>query len=178
MSKPTIHPQTTIGHVHLTVADLARAERFYTEVLGFEVTARFGDEVVFMSAGGYHHHIALNTWAGKNAKPRPPGTTGLYHFAIRLPNRLELAKMVKRLIDFGVKIDGASDHTVSESVYLRDPDGNGVELYADREVSQWLDGNGKLKMTVESLNLDSLFGELSDTLEKVVRSNRFLCNVG
>ncbi|MCZ6678794.1 MAG: VOC family protein [Candidatus Poribacteria bacterium] len=160
MDKPTIHPQATIGHVHLTVADLDRAERFYTGLLGFEVTARFGDEVVFMSAGGYHHHIALNTWAGKNAKPRPPGTTGLYHFAILLPNRQELAKAVKRLIDHGVKIDGASDHTVSEAVYLRDPDGNGIELCVDRPPSEWVDADGKMMLTVEPLDLDSLLSEL------------------
>ncbi|MBI1929064.1 VOC family protein [Candidatus Poribacteria bacterium] len=161
MAKPTIHRQTTIGHVHLTVADLDRAERFYTQILGFEVTARLGDEVVFMSAGGYHHHIALNVWEGKNAKPRPRGTTGLYHFAIRFPNRLELAKVVKRLIDHGIKIDGASDHTVSEAIYLRDPDGNGIELYADRERSEWFNRAGELMMTTEPLDMDSLLGELS-----------------
>ena len=160
MTKPTIHPQTTIGHVHLNVADLDRAERFYTEILGFEVTARFSDEVVFMSAGGYHHHIALNTWEGVNAKPRPPGTTGLYHFAILLPNRLELAKVVKRVIDLGVKIDGASDHTVSEAIYLRDPDGNGIELCVDRDASQWVDKDGTMLLTVEPLDLDSLLSEL------------------
>ena len=161
MEKPTLPPQTTIGHVHLTVSDLDRAGRFYTEILGFEVTDRFGDEVVFMSAGGYHHHIALNTWAGKNAKPPPPGTTGLYHFAILLPNRLELATVVKRLIDHGVKLDGASDHTVSESIYLRDPDDNGIELTVDRDASEWVDRDGKFVLTVEPLDLDSLLSELS-----------------
>jgi len=160
MSKPTIHPQTVIGHVHLTVSNLERAKRFYTDILGCEVTSRFGDEVVFMSAGGYHHHIALNTWAGQNAKPRPAGTTGLYHFAILLPNRLELAKVVKRLIDCGTEIDGTSDHTVSEAVYLRDPDGNGIELCVDRPPDEWLDQDGKMMLTVDPLDVDSLLGEL------------------
>ena len=161
MAKSTLPRQTTIGHVHLTVSDLNRAERFYTEILGFDVTARFGDEVVFMSAGGYHHHIALNTWAGKDAKPAPQGTTGLYHFTILLPNRLELAKVVKRVIDHGVKIDGASDHTASEAVYLHHPDGNGLELCADRHPREWADGDGKIMLTVEPLDLDSLLSELS-----------------
>ena len=161
MAKPTLPPQTTIGHVHLNVGDLGRSERFYTEILGFEVTERFGDEVVFMSAGGYHHHIAINTWEGKDAKPRPPGTTGLYHFAILLPTRLELAKVVRRLIDCGVKIDGASDHTVSEAVYLRDPDANGIELYVDRDRAEWVDSDGKIKLATEPLDLDSLLGELN-----------------
>jgi len=156
-----IHPQAQIGHIHLTVADLDRAEKFYTEILGFEVTSRFSQHAVFLSAGGYHHHIALNTWAGPNAKPPSSGSTGLYHFAILLPSRLELAKVVKRVIDCQVQIDGASDHHVSQAVYLRDPDGNGIELYVDRDPSEWIYQDGELVMTVDPLDLSELLAELS-----------------
>src|SRR5258707_5936129 len=121
-----------IGHVHLKVANIERALGFYSGVLGFELIARFGQEAAFISAGGYHHHIGLNTWESKGGSPPPPGTTGLYHVAIRYPDRKTLAGAVKRVLDAGVRLEGASDHGVSEAIYLRDPDGNGVELYADR----------------------------------------------
>src|SRR5207244_2985577 len=127
-----IHPATRIGHVHLTVADLDRALAFYRDVLGFEVTTRYGTDAVFLSAGGYRHHLGLNTWGGRGAAPPPPGTTGLYHLAILLPDRRALAAVVRRVIDVGIPLEGAADHGVSEAVYLRDPDGNGVELYCDR----------------------------------------------
>ena len=153
----TVHHQTKIGHVHLTVADLDRALAFYRDVLGFEVTARYGRDAVFVSAGGYHHHIGLNTWAGRGA-PRPaPGTTGLYHFAILYPNRAELARAVRGVLEAGVPLEGASDHGVSEAIYLRDPDGNGVELYRDRPESEWpRDPDGKLQMSTKPLDLGAL----------------------
>src|SRR5438105_15017703 len=133
----TIHPATRIGHVHLTVADLERSLRFYRDVLGFEVTTRYGSNAVFLSAGGYHHHIALNTWAGRGAPAPPPGTTGLYHFAIRYPDRKTLAAAVRRLLEARVPLEGSADHGVSEAIYLRDPDGNGGELYRDRPEPEW-----------------------------------------
>jgi catechol 2,3-dioxygenase len=153
----TTHPQTKIGHVHLTVADLDRALAFYRDVLGFEVTARYGRDAVFVSAGGYHHHIGLNTWAGRGA-PRPaPGTTGLYHFAILYPDRVELARAVRGVLEAGVPLEGASDHGVSEAIYLRDPDGNGVELYRDRPESEWpRDADGNLQMFTKPLDLGAL----------------------
>lgn len=151
---------TRIGHVHLTVADLDRALRFYRDVLGFEVTARYGPDAVFLSAGGYHHHIGLNTWAGRNAPPPAPGTTGLYHFAILYPDRRALATALRRLIDHRVPLEGASDHGVSEAIYLRDPDGNGVELYRDRPESEWPRGpDGALQMTTRRLDLEGLLAE-------------------
>jgi catechol 2,3-dioxygenase len=158
--KTVIHPDVRIGHVHLTVANLERALRFYRDVLGFEVTQRYGQDAVFLSAGRYHHHIGLNTWAGEGAAPPPPGRTGLYHFAILYPNRRELACAFKRLFDHGVAVDGASDHGVSEAIYLRDPDGNGVELYCDRPEAEWPRENGALRMTTRPLNLDGLLAEL------------------
>src|ERR1700752_246270 len=124
-----IHPQTTIGHIHLTVADLDRSLAFYRDLLGFEVTMWHGDSAVFLSAGGYHHHIGLNTWAGKGAEPPPRGHTGLYHFAILYPTRKELAVTLKKLIEANYPLTGRADHGVSEAIYLNDPDGNGVELY-------------------------------------------------
>ena len=144
----TIDPQTRIGHVHLTVSDLDRSLAFYRDVLGFEETARYGRDAVFVSAGGYHHHIGLNTWAGRGA-PRPaPGTTGLYHFAILLPDRAALASAVRRVLDAGIPLEGASDHGVSEAIYLRDPDGNGIELYWDRPRGEWpRAADGTLQMT-------------------------------
>ncbi|HTR21111.1 MAG TPA: VOC family protein [Gemmatimonadales bacterium] len=151
---------TRIGHVHLTVADLDRALRFYRDVLGFEVTARYGPDAVFLSAGGYHHHIGLNTWAGRNAPAPAPGTTGLYHFAILYPDRRALAAALRRLLDHRIPIEGASDHGVSEAIYLRDPDGNGVELYRDRPQAEWPRGpGGELQMFTRPLDLDGLLGE-------------------
>jgi catechol 2,3-dioxygenase len=154
------HPQTKIGHVHLTVADLDRALAFYRDVLGFDVTARYGRDAVFLSAGGYHHHIGLNTWAGRGA-PRPaPGTTGLYHFAILYPDRAELARAVRRVVDAGVPLEGASDHGVSEAIYLRDPDGNGVELYRDRPEAEWpRNDDGSLHMFTRALDVGALLAE-------------------
>src|SRR5260370_2050496 len=128
-----IDPNTRIGHIHLTVSDLDRALAFYRDILGFEVTSRYGRDAVFLSAGGYHHHIGLNTWAGRGAPPPAPGTTGLYHFAILYPDRRALAGAVRRVLDAGVPLEGAADHAVSEAIYLRDPDGNGVELYRARQ---------------------------------------------
>jgi len=149
-----------IGHVHLTVADLDRALTFYRDVLGLEVTARYGRDAVFLSYGGYHHHVALNTWAGRGA-PRPaPGTTGLYHFAILYPDRAALAAVVRRVLEHGIALEGASDHGVSEAVYLRDPDGNGVELYRDRPENEWPRGaKGELEMTTKALDLGALLRE-------------------
>ena len=150
-------PKTRIGHVHLTVSDLERALRFYRDVLGFEVTTTYGREAVFLAAGGYHHHIGLNTWAGRGA-PRPaPGSTGLYHFAILYPDRPALAAGVKRVLAAGVPLEGASDHGVSEAVYLRDPDGNGVELYCDRPESEWPRApEGELVMHTRPLDVEDL----------------------
>ena len=158
-----IHPQTMIGHIHLTVADLERSLSFYRDLLGFEVTMRRGDSAVFLSAGGYHHHLGLNTWAGKGASPPPPGHTGLYHFAILYPNRCELAKALKRLLDARYPLQGTSDHGVSEAIYLADPDGNGVELYADRPTETWpRDAQGELKMGGRTLDVSDLLAELED----------------
>jgi catechol 2,3-dioxygenase len=157
-----INPEVRIGHVHLTVSNLERALRFYRDALGFEITQRYGESAVFLSAGGYHHHIALNTWAGEGASAPPPGRTGLYHFAILYPTRAELAAAFKRLFDHGIQIDGASDHGVSEAIYLRDPDGNGVELYWDRPREEWpRAADGELRMHTQALDLDSLLGELN-----------------
>jgi len=153
----TIHPQARIGHVHLTVSNLERALAFYRDVLGFEVTATYGRDAVFLSAGGYHHHIGLNTWGGRGA-PRPaPGTTGLYHFAILYPDRAALAAAVRRVLEAGIALEGASDHGVSEAVYLRDPDGNGLELYRDRPESEWprVD-DGTIAMQTRPLDLPAL----------------------
>ena len=147
----------SIGHVHLRVADLERAIRFYNGVLGFEVTMRYGASAAFLSAGGYHHHIGLNTWESLGGQPPAPGTTGLYHLAILYPTRAELADALKRLIAAGVQLQGASDHGVSEALYLADPDGNGVELYWDRPKADWpVDSEGNLKMMTAPLNLRAL----------------------
>lgn len=152
-----IHPDVRIGHVHLKVADLERALVFYRDVLGFELTQRYGDEAAFLSAGGYHHHIGLNTWESAGGRPPPTGSTGLYHLAIAYPTRAELADALKRLMRAGIPLDGASDHGVSEALYLRDPDGNGVELYWDRPREQWpRTTTGDLAMVTEPLNLDDL----------------------
>lgn len=155
-----IHRNTRIGHIHLTVSDLDRALAFYRDILGFEVTSRYGRDAVFLSAGGYHHHIGLNTWAGRGAPPPAPGTTGLYHFAILYPDRPTLAAAVRRLLDAGVPLEGASDHGVSEAIYLRDPDGNGVELYRDRPEREWPRGpDGNIAMQTRALDLDTLLAE-------------------
>ncbi len=155
-----IHPQTRIGHVHLTVSDLERALAFYRDVLGFEVTARYGRDAVFLSAGGYHHHIGLNTWAGRGA-PRPAaGTTGLYHFAILYPDRPALAAAVRRVLEHAIPLEGAADHAVSEAIYLRDPDGNGVELYRDRPESEWPRApDGSIVMHTRPLDLPALLAQ-------------------
>lgn len=153
----TIDPGTRIGHVHLKVADLERALAFYRDVLGFEVTQRYGNEAVFLSAGGYHHHIALNTWESRGGSPPPRGTTGLYHVAIVYPTRAALADALRRLGAAGIPLEGASDHGVSEALYLRDPDGNGVELYWDRPADQWpRQADGALAMTTARLDLADL----------------------
>ena len=152
-----VHPGTRIGHVHLKVADLDRALAFYRDVLGFQVTQRYGDQAVFLSAGGYHHHIGLNTWESKGGHPPPPGTTGLFHTAILYPTRAALADALHRLIEAGIALDGASDHGVSEALYLRDPDENGVELYRDRPEAEWpRKEDGSLAMFTNRLDLEEL----------------------
>ena len=153
----TIHPDVRIGHVHLKVADLERAIAFYRDVLGFQLTQKYGTQAAFLSAGGYHHHIGLNTWESKDGRPPAPGTTGLYHVAIVYPTRAELADALRRVIAAGIELEGASDHGVSEALYLRDPDGNGVELYWDRPKDQWpRDADGNLAMGTEPLDLKDL----------------------
>ncbi len=157
MASEAISPGARIGHVHLKVADLDRAIRFYRDVLGFEVTQRLGDSAAFLSAGGYHHHIGLNTWESEGGPWPAPGTTGLYHLAILYPTRAELAAALRRLIEERIPLEGASDHGVSEALYLRDPDGNGVELYWDRPRDEWpRDADGGLAMFTERLDLEDL----------------------
>lgn len=152
-----IDPGVSIGHVHLKVADLDRALAFYCGVLGFELMQRYGSQAAFISAGGYHHHIALNTWESKGGSPPPPGTTGLYHLAILYPTRASLADALHRLAEAGIALDGASDHGVSEALYLRDPDQNGVELYWDRPQAEWpRTPDGKLQMHTQRLDLQEL----------------------
>ena len=157
LAPPRLDPRTDIGHVHLKVADLDRALAFYRDVLGFELTSRLGDEAAFVSAGGYHHHIGLNTWESRGGSPPPPQSTGLYHVAIRYPTRAALACALRALLERRYPLDGASDHGVSEAIYLRDADGNGIELYWDRPREAWhkLDGGG-YAMTVDPLDLDDL----------------------
>jgi catechol 2,3-dioxygenase len=164
MTKPApttpIHPETRIGHVHLKVADIERSLAFYCGVLGFELLQRFGTGAAFISAGGYHHHIGLNTWESLGGKPPPPGSTGLFHVAILYPNRAELADALARLIAAKIPLDGAADHGVSEALYLRDPDQNGVELYVDRPREEWPRGpKGELAMYTRGLDLDALLAE-------------------
>jgi catechol 2,3-dioxygenase len=160
MENHPIHPEVRIGHVHLKVADLNRSLGFYRDVLGFEVTQGYGEDAAFTSAGGYHHHIGLNTWESEGGSPPPPGSTGLYHLAILYPTRAELADALRRLIAAKVPLDGASDHGVSEALYLRDPDGNGVELYWDRPQAQWpRDPKGAVAMSTRRLDLDGLLAE-------------------
>jgi catechol 2,3-dioxygenase len=160
MEGKPIDPRTRIGHVHLKVADLDRALRFYRDVLGFELTQRYGRDAAFVSAGGYHHHIGLNVWESRGGSPPPRGTTGLYHLAILYPDRATLADALRRVLDAGISLDGASDHGVSEALYLRDPDGNGVELYRDRAPEEWpRDGEGKIAMTTGPLDVEALLAE-------------------
>jgi catechol 2,3-dioxygenase len=158
-----IDPRVEIGHVHLKVADLDRALAFYCGVLGFELTQRYGSSAAFVSAGGYHHHIGLNTWESRGGPPPPAGTTGLYHLAIRYPDRRTLADALRRLEAAGVPLEGASDHGVSEALYLRDPDSNGLELYWDRPMAEWpRTADGQLAMSTERLDLASLLAEVED----------------
>jgi catechol 2,3-dioxygenase len=160
MTQP-VHPATRIGHVHLKVADLERALQFYCGVLGFQVTQRYGRQAAFVSAGGYHHHIGLNTWESLGGKPPPRGSTGLFHVAILYPDRVQLADALRRLVKAGIEIDGAADHGVSEAIYLRDPDENGIELYLDRPSEEWpRDANGDLAMVTESLDLEALLRDV------------------
>jgi len=161
MRKNQVHPQTQIGHVHLKVSNIEKALEFYHGVLGFEVTAKIGDSAAFLSAGDYHHHIGLNTWESKDSMAPPSGHTGLYHFAILFPTRKELARALKNLVDAKYPIEGAADHGVSEAIYLSDPDGNGIELYADRPKNEWeKDKNGQVKMETKPLDLQKLLDEI------------------
>ncbi|MFM2082749.1 MAG: hypothetical protein RL380_1440 [Verrucomicrobiota bacterium] len=160
MNPTPLDHRVRIGHVHLKVADLERALRFYCGVLGFELQQRLGSQAAFISAGGYHHHLGLNTWESKGGSPPAPGTTGLYHTAILYPTRTTLADAVRRVLAAGVELDGAADHGVSEAIYLRDPDGNGVELYRDRPLTEWpRTAAGELTMFTRALDLDSLLAE-------------------
>jgi catechol 2,3-dioxygenase len=152
-----IDPGARVGHIHLKVSDLDRAVAFYRDVLGFELQARMGDEAAFLAAGGYHHHVGLNTWQSRGGSPPPPGTTGLFHSAFLYPTRESLARAVRQVIDAGIELTGASDHGVSEAIYLNDPDGNGVELYWDRPREEWPRGpGGELVMFTEPLDLQDL----------------------
>jgi catechol 2,3-dioxygenase len=160
-TEPSVHPETMIGHVHLKVADLERAIRFYRDAMGFDLMERMGDSAAFLSAGGYHHHIGLNTWESRGGRPPGTGTTGLFHFAILYPDRKELARALQRLIGHGAEIDGASDHGVSEAIYLHDPDGNGIEIYRDRPREEWpREADGSLAMVTRRLDLQGLLREL------------------
>jgi len=159
----TIDPRVDIGHVHLKVSDIDRALSFYRDVLGFDVTQRYGDEAAFLSAGGYHHHLGLNTWESRGGSPPPPGTTGLYHVAIRYPDRATLGDALRRVLEAEIPISGATDHGVSEAIYLRDPDGNGIELYRDRPREEWPrapEGDG-VAMFNAPLDLEALLAEAS-----------------
>jgi catechol 2,3-dioxygenase len=159
----SIDPRVDIGHVHLKVSDIDRAIAFYEGVLGFEVMLRARDEAAFLSAGGYHHHIGLNTWESKGAGPPPRNTTGLYHTAIRYPDRKALAEAVRRVVHAGIPLSGASDHGVSEAIYLRDPDDNGIELYRDRPPEEWpKNPDGSFTMISAPLDVDALLAELDD----------------
>jgi catechol 2,3-dioxygenase len=164
-TRGSIDPRVDIGHVHLKVADIERALDFYCGVLGFDLMQRMGDQAAFLSAGGYHHHIGLNTWESRGGSPPPPGTTGLYHVAIRYPTRAALADALRRLSEAKVPLEGASDHGVSEALYLRDPDSNGIELYWDRPQEQWprpTDGSEGVAMVTAPLDLNGLLTELHD----------------
>jgi len=158
--KSVIHPEVTIGHVHLKVAEIQRALDFYCGVLGFELMQKFGAQAAFISAGGYHHHIGLNTWESEGGSPPARGTTGLYHVAIKYPTRAALADALQRLIDAKIPLSGAADHGVSEALYLQDPDHNGVELYWDRPRAQWpKTKSGELQMVTEPLDLQELLSQ-------------------
>jgi catechol 2,3-dioxygenase len=160
ISLAPIDPRVRIGHVHLKVADLDRALNFYCGVLGFELQQRFGSQAAFISAGGYHHHIGLNTWESKGAPPPPPRSTGLYHLAILYPTRAALADALRRLLAANIEMDGAADHGVSEAIYLRDPDGNGVEIYRDRPEAEWpRTPAGELSMFTRALDVAELLAE-------------------
>jgi len=161
-SPEPIDPGVDIGHIHLKVSDVDRALDFYCGVLGFELQQRYGGDAAFVSAGGYHHHIGLNSWHSKGGSPPPPGSTGLYHFAVRYPTRSSLADALRRLTDAGVRLEGASDHGVSEALYLSDPDGNGIELYWDRPREEWPEPqpDQKVEMYVRPLDLHGLLTEL------------------
>lgn len=161
MSDSPIDSGVRIGHVHLKVADLDRALAFYQGVLGFELTQKYGSQAAFLSAGGYHHHIGLNTWESRGGQPPAPGTTGLFHAAILYPNRRSLADALRRLIEAGIPLHGASHHGVSEALYLNDPDENGLELYWDLPKEKWpYDASGNLQMVTQRLDLDDLLSEL------------------
>ena len=169
MTEQSIPAGARIGHVHLKVADLDRAAAFYRDALGFDLVVRMGDQAAFLSAGGYHHHVGLNTWESKGGSPPPPGTTGLYHFAINYPERRDLATALKRLYDHGWGIDGASDHGAHEAIYLHDPDGNGIELAWDRDPSEWPGRNGNLTFSRKPLDFAGLLAELGDpTTERLL----------
>jgi len=163
-----IHPDVQIGHVHLKVSDLERSIAFYRDVLGFELTQRYGHQAAFLSAGGYHHHIGLNTWESQGGSPPQPRATGLYHLAILYPTRAELADALRRLVKAGISLEGASDHGVSEALYLRDPDGNGVELYWDRPKEQWpRTPDGGVNMVTYPLDVEALLKESTTDSSRV-----------
>ena len=162
-TRRVINPETRIGHVHLKVANIERALEFYRDILGFEVTQWYGEDAVFLSAGGYHHHIGLNTWMSRNAPPAPRNSAGLFHLAILYPERRDLAQALLWVLEAKYPLDGASDHGVSEALYLRDPDGNGVELYRDRPEDQWpRTEDGGLAMVTRPLDVENLLSELND----------------
>lgn len=164
-----IDPGVRIGHVHLKVADLDRALGFYCGVLGFELTQRYGTQAAFVSAGGYHHHIGLNTWESLGGSPPPAGATGLYHLAVLYPTRAELGDALRRVLDAGIRLDGASDHGVSEALYLRDPDDNGVELYWDRPREAWpYDTSGNVAMFTKPLDLDVLLAAAPEAHQRQI----------
>jgi catechol 2,3-dioxygenase len=161
MGEKAIDPRVRIGHVHLKVANLQRALDFYCGILGFALTQRYGEEAAFVSAGGYHHHIGLNTWESRDGSRPPKGTTGLYHFAILYPTRAALVDALRRLMQAKISLAGASDHGVSEALYLSDPDGNGIELYWDRPKELWpRDATGQIEMFTQRLDLENLLAEL------------------